>query len=71
MVFDTAVLSNSSLKTVENLQVVAKIPNDRLMLKTDVPWCEVRPTHAGARFIKTIYCQEGKVAGWQHGKGQE
>ena len=66
MVFDTAVLSNSSLKTVENLQVVAKIPNDCLMLETDFPWCEVRPTHAGARFIKTIYPTVKKEK-WQAG----
>lgn len=66
VVFDTKILSNSSLKTAENLQVVAKIPNDRLMLETDSPWCEVRPTHAGTKFIKTIYPTVKKEK-WQAG----
>lgn len=43
----------SSLKTSENLDVVSKIPKENILLETDCPWCEVRPTHAGAEFIKT------------------
>jgi TatD DNase family protein len=60
------VFSNSSLKTADNLEVVAKIPNGRMILETDCPWCEVRPTHAGAKLIKTTFPTVKKEK-WQAG----
>ncbi|VDP63974.1 unnamed protein product [Schistosoma curassoni] len=36
-----------------SLQVVQKIPLGRLLLETDAPWCDIRRTHAGYRFVKT------------------
>jgi TatD DNase family protein len=39
-------VNGCSLKTDENLRAVSEIPLDRLMLETDGPWCELRPTHA-------------------------
>lgn len=30
---------------------MAAIPNDRLMVETDCPWCDIRATHAGRRFV--------------------
>lgn len=42
----------SSLKTQDNLETVKTIPEDKLLLETDCPWCEVRPTHAGYAYIK-------------------
>ncbi|ORY56082.1 deoxyribonuclease tatD [Pseudomassariella vexata] len=40
-----------SFKTAENCEVVKGIHLDRLMLETDGPWCEVRPTHEGWKYL--------------------
>ena len=47
-------LCYSSLKTQENLEVVKQIPNDKLMIETDAPWCEIRPSHASAKYINQL-----------------
>ncbi|KAI1400705.1 hypothetical protein F4819DRAFT_487276 [Hypoxylon fuscum] len=40
-----------SFKTAENCAVVQEIHLDRLMLETDGPWCEVRPSHEGWKHL--------------------
>ncbi|KAG2494042.1 hypothetical protein HYH03_007688 [Edaphochlamys debaryana] len=44
-------LNGCSLKTEANLEVVAGLPPGRIMLETDCPWCEIRPTHAGRKHL--------------------
>ncbi|KAI5784683.1 hypothetical protein EDC01DRAFT_662985 [Geopyxis carbonaria] len=45
-------INGCSLKTDDNLDVVREVPLDRLMLESDGPWCEIRPSHASARVLK-------------------
>jgi len=40
-------INGCSLKTQEELNVVAALPLSRLHVETDCPWCEIRRTHAG------------------------
>lgn len=40
-----------SFKTADNCAVVKEIHLDRLMLETDGPWCEVRPSHEGYKYL--------------------
>eukprot|EP00758_Cryptobia_borreli_P002357 Tbor_TRINITY_DN2972_c0_g1::TRINITY_DN2972_c0_g1_i1::g.1071::m.1071/K03424/tatD; TatD DNase family protein len=45
-------INGCSLKTQENLEVVKKIPLDKMLIESDGPWCEIRNTHASSSFLK-------------------
>ncbi|CAM0139857.1 unnamed protein product [Umbelopsis sp. WA50703] len=47
-------INGCSLKTEENIEVVRAIPEDKLMLETDAPWCEIRSTHASFKYWKNV-----------------
>ncbi|KAK4535388.1 hypothetical protein CDCA_CDCA04G1413 [Cyanidium caldarium] len=46
-------INGCSLKTQQNLQVVRDaVPLDRLLLETDCPYCDVRPSHASFSLLQ-------------------
>ncbi|KAK9462456.1 uncharacterized protein V1516DRAFT_156895 [Lipomyces oligophaga] len=44
-------INGCSLKTQDNLRVASAVPLDRIMLETDAPWCEIRPSHASSKIL--------------------
>ncbi|ORY88049.1 tatD related DNase [Leucosporidium creatinivorum] len=45
---------NCSLKTPENVECVRQLPLDKIMIESDCPWCEIRPSHASHPHLSTI-----------------
>lgn len=44
-------INGCSFKTAENCAVVKEVELSRLMIETDGPWCEVRPSHEGWKYL--------------------
>ncbi|KAI8906921.1 putative deoxyribonuclease TATDN1 [Gorgonomyces haynaldii] len=53
-------INGCSLKTDENIATVRTIPLDRLLVETDAPWCDIRPTHASYKYVNSALLLNGK-----------
>jgi len=48
-------VNGCSFRTPENLATIEGIPMDRLLIETDSPYCDIRSTHAGYKYVSTEF----------------
>lgn len=37
------------------MKTVSELPTNCLMLETDCPWCEIKPSHSSYSYVKTKF----------------
>lgn len=62
-------LNGCSLRTEEGLEVVRRLPLDRILLETDAPWCGVKPTHPSHTHVRTAFPVVARPERFEPGKG--
>ena len=53
-------LNGCSLRTEESLEVAKRLPNDRIVIETDAPWCGIKASHPGHGFVRTTWPTKDK-----------
>ena len=53
-------LNGCSLRTEESLAVAKRLPNDRIVIETDAPWCGIKASHPGHGFVRTTWPAKDK-----------
>ncbi len=48
-------VTGASFRTKNIIEVVKKIPNDKLLFETDAPYCEIRSSNAAFQFVETSF----------------
>lgn len=48
-------INGCSLKSEEGLEVVRNLPLEHILVETDSPYCKIRASYAGYKYVKTIY----------------
>ena len=64
-------LNGCSLRAEQNLAAARRVPAGRLMVETDCPWCEVKPTHAGYKYIAPVRAAATTTGGAGGGARQD
>lgn len=54
-------LNGCSLRDEQGIEVAAMLPLDRIMIESDAPYCEMRPSHASGRFLKDFQWPIGRA----------
>ena len=49
------------------MEVVKQLPTDKLLVETDSPWCEIKASHAGFKYVQTQFPSVKKEK-WQNDK---
>ena len=57
-------VNGASLKTDADLEIVKKIPLDRIMLESNCPYCEIRISYASKQLVKTIIPRINNKKNW-------
>lgn len=50
-------INGCSLKNEEGIEVLRDLPIERILIETDSPYCKIRPSYSGYKYVKTFYNQ--------------
>ena len=48
-------LTGTSFKNKESIEIVKKIPLDKIIIETDAPYCEIKKNNEGFKYVETFF----------------